>query len=174
MQNRRIPPVSGRIPRTLMKIRNLSIYISLALLVLIGSSAESAAQTVTGSIGNGTAAKGRATRGTIVLSIPGHLHVNSSRPNSEYLIPTSIRLSANGGRVSNVTYPRGVNRKFQFSDKPINVYEGTIRFPFTVTVPANYRGNTVTVKATVRYQACTDEVCYPPRSREITMTARVR
>lgn len=132
------------------------------------------AQTVSGSISGGSVQKGKAARGTVVLSIPGGLHTNSNRPGNKYQIPTTIRLSAAGARVSGPTYPRGVNRKFQFSDTVINVYEGTVRFPFTVTVPAGFRGNTISVRAVVRYQACTDEVCYPPRSKEITMTARVR
>jgi DsbC/DsbD-like thiol-disulfide interchange protein len=143
--------------------------------VFAASASQASAQTVSGSLGNGTVAKGGKARGTITLSIPGHLHVNSSRPNSEYLIATSIRLSGGkGARVSGVTYPRGVNRKFQFSETPLNVYEGTVRCPFTVTIPANFKGNTISVRAVVRYQACTDEVCYPPKSREITLTARVR
>lgn len=132
------------------------------------------AQTVSGSISGGSVQKGKAARGTVVLSIPGGLHTNSNRPGNKYQIPTTIRLSAAGARVSGPTYPRGVNRKFQFSDTVINVYEGTVRFPFTVTVPAGFRGNNISVRAVVRYQACTDEVCYPPRSKEITMTARVR
>lgn len=131
-------------------------------------------QDVSGSIAGGAVDKGKAARGTIVLSIPGGLHVNSSRPGNRYQIPTSVRLSAQGARVSGPTYPRGVNRKFQFSDTSINVYEGTVRFPFTVTVPAGFRGNTVRVRAVVRYQACTDEVCYPPRTKEVTISARVR
>ncbi len=149
-------------------------FLTIAALLVVGTGVEAGAQTVTGSIGNGTAAKGAATRGSIVLSIPGNLHVNSSRPSTEYLIPTSVRLTGKGVRVSNVNYPRGKNRKFQFSDSPLNVYEGTVRFPFTVTVPANFKGNTVVVTAVVRYQACTDEVCYPPKSRTITLHARVR
>jgi DsbC/DsbD-like thiol-disulfide interchange protein len=132
------------------------------------------AQTVTGSIGNGTAEKGKATRGQIVLNIPGGLHVNSSRPASQYAIATSVRVSGSGVRVSGVTYPRGRNRTFQFSEVPINVYEGRVSFPFSVTVPANFRGNTVRVNATVRYQACTNEVCYPPKTKELTLTARVK
>lgn len=131
-------------------------------------------QTVTGSISNGTVQKGKSARGTVVLSIPGGLHTNSNKPGNRYQIPTTVKLTATGARVSGPTYPRGVNRKFQFSDTVINVYEGTVRFPFTVTVPAGFRGNTVSVRAVVRYQACTDEVCYPPRNKEITITARVR
>ncbi len=148
--------------------------IAITALLFVGAVADAAAQTVSGSIGNGTAAKGSATRGAIVLSIPGNLHVNSSRPSSEYLIPTSVRISGKGVRISNVTYPRGVNRKFQFSESPLNVYEGSVRFPFTVTVPAGFKGNTIAVTAVVRYQACTDEVCYPPKSKTITLNARVR
>jgi DsbC/DsbD-like thiol-disulfide interchange protein len=153
-----------------MRTRILGILIT----VLTVGIASVAAQTVSGSIANGSVARGSSARGSIVLSIPGGLHVNSSRPASEYAIPTSVRLSGTGARVSGPTYPRGVNRKFQFSENLINVYEGTVRFPFTVTVPRGFKGDTVRVRAVVRYQACTDEVCYPPRSKEVTLTARVR
>ncbi len=132
------------------------------------------AQTVTGSIGNGSVQRGRAVQASVVLNIPGELHVNSNRPNSEYAIPTTVRLTATGARTGAVRYPRGINRKFQFSESPINVYEGRVTFPFTVTVPANFRGQTIKVRAVVKYQACTNEICYPPRSKEVTLTARVR
>ncbi|MCA1590096.1 MAG: protein-disulfide reductase DsbD N-terminal domain-containing protein [Acidobacteria bacterium] len=142
---------------------------------LIGVADRVQAQSVSGSIGNGTAARGGQTRGRIVLDIPGRLHVNSNRPASEYAIPTVVRLtSAGGARVSGAVYPRGRNRKFQFSENLINVYEGRVAFPFTLHVPANFRGETVRVRAIVRYQACTEEVCYPPKNGEITLTARVR
>jgi hypothetical protein len=131
-------------------------------------------QTVTGSIANGTVARGVAARGQVVLNIPGGLHVNSSRPASEYAIPTVVTVRGTGVRVSRVTYPRGRNRKFQFSENLINVYEGRVNFPFTVTVPENFKGNAVRVNVAVRYQACTDEVCYPPRTKNVTLTARVR
>ena len=131
-------------------------------------------QSVSGSITGGSVTRGGSATGSIVLTIPGGLHVNSSRPASEYAIPTTVRLSGAGVRISGPTFPRGVNRKFQFSENTINVYEGTVRFPFTVTVPTGFKGDTVRLRAVVRYQACTDEVCYPPRNKEITITARVR
>lgn len=130
------------------------------------------AQTVGGSIG--TVSRGGSVRGTVTLSIPGGLHVNSNRPNSQYAIPTTVRVSAVGAKTGAVSYPRGKNRKFQFSEDTLNVYEGTVFFSFNLTVPANFKGNVVKVRAVVRYQACTDEVCYPPKTKEITLTARVR
>ncbi len=131
------------------------------------------AQTVSGSIGNGTVKRGKAVRATVVLDIPGGLHANSNRPGSEYAIPTTVRASAKGVRIGAVTYPRGRNRKFGFSEDSINVYEGRAAFGFTVTVPANYKGSTVRINTTVRYQTCNDEVCYPPKSKQVTLTARV-
>lgn len=134
-----------------------------------------AAQSFTGSVDKGVAERGKTATGRIVMSIPDGLHVNSNRPSSPYAIATSARVTATGGaRAGAVAYPRGKNRKFQFSEESINVYEGQVTFKFPVRVPANFRGPTVSVRATIRYQACTDEVCYPPRSKTITINARVR
>jgi len=145
-----------------------------AALAAIGYSSNISAQSVSGSIGNGTITRGTASRATVFLSLPGGLHVNSSRPGSEYAIPTSIRASAGGARIGAVSYPRGKNRKFEFSQDTINVYEGRTAFNFPVTVPENFKGSTVRVNVTIRYQACTNEVCYPPKSKQVTLTARVK
>jgi thiol:disulfide interchange protein len=149
----------------------LSAMFCLIFLVLFANGAN--AQSISGSIANGTVTKGKAARATVVLSIPGGLHVNSSRPGSEYAIPTTVRASANGVRIGAITYPRGRNRKFGFSESAINVYEGRTSFTFPVTVPVNFNGSTVRVNVKVRYQACTDEVCYPPKTKNLTLTARV-
>lgn len=144
------------------------------LLVLLSVASVTPAQTVTGSLADAAVARGGTVKGHIVLSIPEGLHVNSNKPNSEYAIPTSVRITPEGFRVGPITYPDGTNRKFQFSEIELNVYEGEIIIPFTVTIPKAFRGKTLSVKAVVRYQACTDEVCYPPRNKEIVMTAAVK
>ncbi len=150
----------------------------LALLIFglfLFAAGTSGAQTVSGSLSDGTIERGEAARGRIVLSIPGGLHVNSNRPASEYAIATVVNVRGpRGVRISRVTYPRGKNRKFQFSENLINVYEGRVNFPFTVTVPASFRGKTVRLNASVRYQACTDEVCYPPRTKNVVISAAVK
>jgi hypothetical protein len=141
---------------------------------LIFLCAPAAAQTISGSLGDGSIERGEKARGVITMTIPGGLHVNSNRPSSEYAIATTVRVSGRGLRIGGVNYPRGRDRKFQFSENLINVYEGRVRFPFSVTVPPGFRGNVARVRAVVRYQACTEEVCYPPRSRDVIITARVR
>jgi DsbC/DsbD-like thiol-disulfide interchange protein len=143
-------------------------------LFLLAGAGSSSAQSVSGSIGNGTVSKGKAARAVVVLDIPAGLHTNSNRPGSEYAIATTVRPSASGVTIGRVSYPPGRNKRFAFSDRPLNIYSGKVRFPFTVTVPANYRGSTVAVNVAVRYQACTDEVCYPPKTQNITLRANVR
>lgn len=157
-----------------MKSKLIHIIFALIIFAAAGSLTSASAQSVSGSLGKGTVERGEAARGTVTLSIPGGLHVNSSRPGSRYAIPTSVRVRGTGVKVGGITYPRGRNRKFSFSENSINVYEGRVSFPFTVTVPASFRGNVVSLTATVRYQACTDEVCYAPTSKTVRFTARVK
>ncbi len=152
------------------------IYTTIGAVVLIGSSFFAAsAQTVSGSIGKGEMTRGRKAKATVVLEIPHDLHTNSNNPGSEYAIPTTVKITpVSGVKIGAVVYPRGKNKKFEFSEKALNIYEGRVVFTFDVTVPAGYRKPNVKIKATVRYQACTMEVCYPPKSKEITLTANVR
>jgi hypothetical protein len=150
------------------------VFISFAAILFLGIFAAAFSQTVGGSIGNGTASRGGSTRGTVVISVPSGLHINSNRPNSPYAIATSVRLTASGAKIGGVSYPRGKNRKFAFSENTINVYEGRVPVGFNLRLPQNFKGDTVRVRAVVRYQACTEEVCYPPKTTEVTLTARVR
>jgi DsbC/DsbD-like thiol-disulfide interchange protein len=150
------------------KILFTTLFLAIGFLFI----GEATAQSVSGSISK--AQKGRTARGYVVLNIPKGLHVNSFRPKSEYAIPTRVSVQGSGVRAFGVTYPPGKTKRFAFSDEPISVYDGRAVFGFKVTVPRNYRGRTVRVKATIRYQACTDEVCYAPKTKSIWITANVR
>ena len=155
-----------------MKKTLFGTFLALTLIFAAGAIHQTNAQDISGSIG--AVKRGGSGRGTIVMSVPDGLHVNSSRPNSRYAIPTTVKISAVGAKVGGLSYPRGRNRKFAFSEDTLNVYEGRTAFGFNVGVPANFKGSTVKVRAVVRYQACTNEVCYPPKTKEITLTAQVK
>jgi DsbC/DsbD-like thiol-disulfide interchange protein len=147
-------------------------FIFVAFLLLFSFIAvPTCAQTISGSIG--TIKRGGSARGKIVLTIPSGLHVNSNKPKSEFAIPTRVSVSARGARVSAVSYPRGNLRRFGFSESPISVYEGKVSFPFKVSIPKSFRGNILRIRALVRFQACTNEVCYPPKTTEVTLSSRV-
>ena len=143
------------------------------ILVVIGQVSVTA-QEINVSLAEGLVASGSTLRGTILLSIPEGLHVNSNKPSSEYLIATTVRLSGNGVKIGKIDYPEGQNRKFQFSDSELNVYEGEISIPFSVSILKSFKKRPVAMKALVSYQACTEEVCYPPKKTEIAITAPVK
>ena len=155
-----------------MKKYLFTAVLSLVFVFALGSFAKAQTVGINGSIG--AVKRGGSTRGTIVMNVPAGLHANSNRPGNEYSIPTVVKVSAAGARVGGVSYPRGKSRKFAFSEDALNVYEGRAAFGFNLTVPAKYKGNTVKVRATIRYQTCSDQVCYPPKTQEITLTAQVK
>ncbi|CDM64524.1 Disulphide bond corrector protein DsbC [Pyrinomonas methylaliphatogenes] len=120
------------------------------------------------------APRGRVVQAAIVMQIPDGYHVNANRPLSKYAIPTEVKIEAPAGvRVGPVIYPRAVVRRFSFSKDQIAVYEGRTVMRFNVTIPASFRGDRIELRARVRYQACTNEVCYPPRTKEVVMPIEV-
>lgn len=165
--------VRRRIPVTQDSMKKC-INIPGILLLFFAGTVVAGAQTVSLAVGKGKAARGGTTRGFVVMNIPKGLHVNSNRPKSEFAIPTRVTVTAVGATVGKVSYPPGRSYTFAFSDEPISVYVGRVRFGFNVSVPARFRGSSVRVKATVRYQACTDEVCYAPKTKTLTLDVPVK
>ena len=131
---------------------------------------------VRGSFPTAQITKGRAVRATVVLTIPSGYHANANKVLESYLIPTSLKITSNGGAtVGAVSYPRGVLKKFSFSgDKSLSVYEGRVSMTFNVTVPANFSGNELVVAGDLKVQACDDKTCFAPKTLKVTIRAQVK
>lgn len=118
--------------------------------------------------------RGRAAQALVVMDIPPGFHVNSSRPLEKFLIATQLQIEApNGVRVGPVLYPRAVLRTLKFSKSKVSVYEGRATMRINVTVPANFGSESLELKARLRYQSCSDEVCFPPQTRQLTIPIKV-
>jgi hypothetical protein len=118
--------------------------------------------------------KGRTVQGSVVLEIPSGLHVQSSKPLDKFLVATKLDVETpQGMRVGAITYPRAVMRNLKFSKGRVAVYEGQAVIRFNVTVPASYGGSSGEVKGRVKFQACNDEACFPPITRELKMWLNV-
>ena len=154
-----------------IRFKDTPLLIALLSILAIGSSAQTI--DVTGVI-NGEVVRGKKARAVITLDIPSDLHVNSNKPHSEFAIATSVKPTAKGLKFGAVGYPKGEDRKFAFSESMLNVYVGTVTIPFDITVPRTFRGKEITVDVAVRYQACNDEVCFPPKTKTVTLTAPVK
>ena len=129
---------------------------------------------VTGSIAPAKIKKGRNVRATVVMDIPAGLHVQSNKPLDKYLVPTKLDIETPSGMsVGPISYPRPLMRKLKFSKNSVAVYEGKAMIRFNVTVPANYSGGSGDIKGKLRFQACNDESCFPPVTREVKMWLNV-
>jgi thiol:disulfide interchange protein DsbD len=120
------------------------------------------------------AQQGRAVQAAIVLDIPEGFHVNANRVLNKFSVPTSVKIETpDGARTSAVTFPKAKVQKLGFSNEPLALFEGRAIMRFNVTFPAGFKTGVTELKAKVRYQACNDEICYPPTTREITMPIAV-
>jgi hypothetical protein len=99
-------------------------------------------------------------------------HVNSHTPKSELLIPTVIKLQpAEGVKASETVYPPGVSYSFSFEpNEKLDVYTGR----FTVKVPVVAAAGEHTIDGSLRYQACDNAACYPPKTLpvQVVFTAK--
>ena len=129
---------------------------------------------VSGSIAPDKIKKGRVVRGTVTIDIPAGLHVQSNRPLDKYLVATKLDLETPSGmKAGPVSYPRALMRNLKFSKTAVAVYEGRAVLRFNVTVPANYNGSSGEIKGKLRFQACNDDSCFPPQTREVKMWLNV-
>ena len=159
-----------------------SALLSLAIILLLPTSfysnpsppQSSSVVNVSGSIAPDKVKKGRVTRASVVMDIPSGLHVQSNRPLDKFLVSTKLDVETPSGmKVGPISYPRALMKKLKFSKGMVAVYEGRAVLRFNVTVPANYSGSSGEIKGKLRFQACNDESCFPPVTREVKMWLNV-
>ena len=114
--------------------------------------------------------RGRTVRASLVLDVPSGYHVNGHEPVSRFALPTKLEVEAPSGiRIGRISYPKAIARRFTFSEDRLGVYENRVALTFTFTVPPNQPLGKVEIKARLSYQSCSDEVCFPPVTREISV-----
>jgi thiol:disulfide interchange protein DsbD len=134
----------------------------------------SGAVPVSGSLVPDKTKKGRMVKAVVVMDIPQGLHVQSNKPLDKFLIATKLDVETPSGiKISPIAYPRAVMRNLKFSKSKVAVYEGRATIRFNVTIPANYTGGSGEIRGKLRFQACNDESCFPPVTREVKMWLNV-
>ncbi len=120
----------------------------------------------------------KATKGataTVVLkaALPAGYHANTNKPTEAYLIPLTLKWTSGPLEAELVEYPKGGMEKYSFSDKPLSVVTG----PFSITtrfkVPASAQNGPAAQNGTLRYQACDNKACYPPKNVPVSFTVSI-
>lgn len=103
---------------------------------------------------------------------PGY-HCNSNTPSDDYLIPLRLNWTAAPLAVSGVAYPKPQMEKYAFSEKPLSVYTGDFEITTKFNVPASAPAGPAVISAKLRYQACTDRMCLPPKTVDVSLPVEI-
>ena len=117
---------------------------------------------------------GGSAEATVRLTIQSGYHINANPPTYPYLKATALELSpAEGVSVAFVTYPKALNKKFAFAEKPLAVYEGETELKATLKTDKAAKKGERSIPARLRIQACDDQVCYPPGALELAIPVNI-
>ena len=106
---------------------------------------------------------GSSVQAAVIVAIAEQWHVNSHTPSEDYLIGTTLELQPlEGVIVTDLQYPKGQDLKFAFSEKPLNVYEGSVPIFLTLRLSDKFATKNDTLRGTLTVQACNDQVCLAP------------
>lgn len=110
----------------------------------------------------------------VPASVDAGYHVNSNKPKEPNLIATVLSItSAEGIKTTATVYPKAKDYTFEFSDKPVSVYEGNFYIFAKVRIPEKLKPGNYKLSLNVEYQACNDHSCLAPNSAAATVTIRV-
>ena len=118
---------------------------------------------------------GRTTPAQVTFHILQGFHVNSNKPATPELIPTQLNFSLPGDLViAKVQYPAGQLVSFPFDPtEKLSVYSGDVTVKFVVIAQANAGAGSYTVHGELKYQACDNNSCYPPKKLPVDFTVSI-
>lgn len=108
-----------------------------------------------------------------VKMAPGY-HVNSNTPSEDYLIPLRLSWDAQPLQVEGVAFPKPVMEKYTFAAKPLSVFTSDFVIETRFLAPASAQPGLAMALGKLRYQACTEKFCLPPKTLEVRLPVEIR
>ena len=121
-----------------------------------------------------TVVPGKTAPATLLFRVSPGFHINSNKPNSELLIPTSLQLDLpTDVMVAGVKYPAGAQVQFPFQEEKLSVYSGEFKVTPMVRAAQSLRPGLYRVHGNLKFQACNDRQCFPPKTTPFTFDVKV-
>jgi len=120
------------------------------------------------------AKRGATAAAKLKVSLQSGFHVNSNTPSDEYLIPLKLTWTPGPLDSPTVSYPKPQMEKYEFSDKPLSVFTGNFELNTTFKVPANAPVGPSVMAGKLRYQACNNKACFPPKNVDVKLPVQVQ
>ena len=117
-----------------------------------------------------TGKRGAAVQATIPMAVDPGFHVNSNKPNEEYLIPLKLTWKSTGAlQPGEIVYPKPAQERYEFTEKPLSVFSGKFAVIANFKVAPNAPAGPGAAVGQLRYQACSDKMCFPPKNVEVSL-----
>lgn len=117
---------------------------------------------------------GSTTQIAVLLNLEDNWHVNSNQPLQDYLIGTELRIEdVSGLLVTGIQYPPSKEYNFDFSDEPVDVFEGEAPIFVSISVSEDLEPGSYQIPASLRIQACDNEVCLAPTTVELNIPVEI-
>lgn len=122
-----------------------------------------------------TVAPGKSTPIELTFHIKEGFHINSSKPLTPELIPTALGLTPPAGLViAKVQYPSGQLISFPFDPtEKLSVYSGDVIIKAVMVGQPNAAEGNYTIHGELKYQACDNNSCYPPKKLPVQLDVQV-
>jgi hypothetical protein len=110
----------------------------------------------------------------IKAELQSGFHVNSNTPSEDYLIPLKLTWAKEPLQAEQVIYPKPQMEKYDFSATPLSVFSGNFEIVTRFKAPADARNGPAIMNGKLRYQACNNKECLPPRTIEVPVTLDIQ
>ena len=119
-------------------------------------------------------AAGATAAATLKIQLSPGYHINSNTPSDQYLIPVRLTWVGAPLEVAGVDYPKGTLERYQFSEKPLSVYTGDFSLVTRFKAAANAPKGSHKLTGKLRYQACNETTCFPPKTVPVELPVDIR
>jgi len=123
--------------------------------------------------GQNKAVQGETFKFSVKVIIEEKWHINSNKPNDEFLIPTELISKNPKFPFTKLIFPKPQELNFEFSEKPVSVYDGEVIISGLIQIDKNLEIGNNNIPIQLKYQACNDQSCMPPTSVSDTISIEV-
>jgi thioredoxin:protein disulfide reductase len=129
---------------------------------------------VTATLSADKLAAGAKFRVAVTVDLPDPWHIQANPVSFPELIPTVLTMeSTDAIQFGPVTYPTGKPEKVSWAEQPVALYAGKAVIVVDGTVENAAPLGPITLRGSLRYQACDNQVCYAPKTVPIIIETEI-
>jgi hypothetical protein len=106
----------------------------------------------------------------LTLRIKSGWHINAHLPLQDYLIPTTLKAVGEEWHIVHIDYPQAELAKLGFQTETLALYQGKVPIHAELQSKTTVAGGNIPLELSL--QACSDQLCLPPETLRLNISAR--